>query len=124
MSQPSHGVTARHRIVVKIALGAATGTVLIRSADAYVDPNSAGPLYQFLFPLFVAIASLFAVVRRAVVRFWKRLTGRRSPDTGGCGAMSFMCTPVRIMAATTLHAGRDPTCGGDPTWDGEPLLDR
>jgi hypothetical protein len=62
----------------------------IHTADAYVDPNSAGSLYQMLFPLFIAIASAFAALRHIVRRLWSRLAsalmaavrgGRLSSDT-------------------------------------------
>ena len=45
----------------------------LQPAQAYVDPNSVGPLYQFLFPLFIAIASVFAALRRQLVRLWNRV---------------------------------------------------
>jgi hypothetical protein len=48
----------------------------IQAAHAYVDPNSAGPLFQFLFPLFIAIASALTAFRRMLGRLWCRLTGR------------------------------------------------
>jgi amino acid transporter len=48
----------------------------LRSAQAYVDPNSVGPLYQFLFPVLVAVASGFAVLKRTILRAWNRLLGR------------------------------------------------
>lgn len=47
----------------------------LRPAHAYVDPNSVGPLYQFLFPLFIAIASAFAALRRQLARLWNRVIG-------------------------------------------------
>jgi hypothetical protein len=47
---------------------------LVQNANAYVDPNSAGPLFQMLFPLFVAVASMFALLRRMIKRAWNRLT--------------------------------------------------
>ncbi|MGH8199090.1 MAG: hypothetical protein ACREVO_01775 [Steroidobacteraceae bacterium] len=40
----------------------------LRAAYAYIDPNSAGALYQFLFPLLIAIGSAFAFLRRTIVR--------------------------------------------------------
>lgn len=40
----------------------------LRPAYAYIDPNSAGALYQFLFPLLIAIGSAFAFLRRTIVR--------------------------------------------------------
>ncbi len=45
-----------------------------RAAHAYIDPNAAGPLYQLLFPLLVALASGLAAFRRAIARAWQRLT--------------------------------------------------
>lgn len=42
--------------------------VPLRPAYAYVDPNSAGALYQFLFPLLIAIGSAFAFLRRVITR--------------------------------------------------------
>ncbi len=59
----------------------------IRDAHAYVDPNSAGPLFQFLFPLFIAVASFLATCRRYVGRLWRQMkhtvmTGVRGESTG------------------------------------------
>ena len=45
----------------------------LRPAYAYIDPNSAGALYQFLFPLLVAIGSAFAFLRRTIVHACSRL---------------------------------------------------
>ena len=44
-----------------------------REARAYIDPNSAGPLYQFLFPFLIAAASALAALRRYIARLWNRL---------------------------------------------------
>lgn len=44
-----------------------------REAHAYIDPNSAGPLYQFLFPFLIAAASALAALRRYIARLWSRL---------------------------------------------------
>ena len=49
-------------------------------AWGYVDPNSVGPLYQFLFPAIVAVTSVIAGFRRALTRFWNRLRGTRAAD--------------------------------------------
>lgn len=43
-----------------------------REAHAYIDPNSAGPLYQFLFPFLIAAASALAAARRYIARLWSR----------------------------------------------------
>jgi len=50
------------------------GVAPLRSAHAYLDPNSAGPLYQLLFPLLIAIGSVVAMLRRAIARAWNRVT--------------------------------------------------
>jgi hypothetical protein len=47
----------------------------MKAAYAYIDPNSAGALYQFLFPLLIAIGSAFAFLRRMIVRACTRLAG-------------------------------------------------
>jgi hypothetical protein len=46
----------------------------VRPAHAYIDPNSAGPLYQLLFPLLIAVGSAIAMLRRVIVRAWNRVT--------------------------------------------------
>ena len=46
---------------------------LVQNANAYVDPNSAGPLFQMLFPLFVAVASTLSALRGMIKRAWKRI---------------------------------------------------
>lgn len=63
-------------LIVVFAIAPATNEV----AHAYVDPNSVGPLYQFLFPLLVAVTSVLAGFRRALARCWNRLTRTRSGD--------------------------------------------
>jgi hypothetical protein len=47
--------------------------VPLKPAYAYIDPNSAGALYQFLFPLLIAIGSAFAFLRRVIMRTCTRL---------------------------------------------------
>lgn len=44
-----------------------------REAHAYIDPNSAGPLYQFLFPFLIAAVSALAALRRYIARLFSRL---------------------------------------------------
>lgn len=39
---------------------------------AYIDPSAAGPIYQILLPLLVAIASGVAAFRRSLKRTWRR----------------------------------------------------
>jgi hypothetical protein len=73
-----------------LALTVLVALVPIQAAQAYIDPNSAGPLYQLLFPLFIAIASTLTALRRYIGGLWSRLTsavtsavrgGRVSSDT-------------------------------------------
>ena len=45
----------------------------LRPAHAYIDPNSAGAVYQFLFPLLIAAASALTALRRHIARLWNRL---------------------------------------------------
>lgn len=56
-----------------LLLAALVGLMPWRSAHAYVDPNSAGQLYQFLFPFLIAAASTLTVLRRYIARLWSRL---------------------------------------------------
>jgi hypothetical protein len=41
-------------------------------AHAYIDPNAAGPLYQMLLPMLIAIGSGLAMIRRYIRQFWDR----------------------------------------------------
>lgn len=47
-------------------------------AYAYVDPNTGGWLYQILFPLLVAIAGAWAVLRQKLRELCRRLLGKDS----------------------------------------------
>jgi hypothetical protein len=75
-------INARYGGMGKLALIALIAVMPLRSVYAYVDPNSAGPLYQFLFPMLVAIAAAIAAVRRVLKRLWRwavaRITGVRA----------------------------------------------
>jgi hypothetical protein len=61
----------------------------VRPADAYIDPNAAGPLYQLLLPLLIAIGSALAIMRRYIRELWHRVvqaclaTFRRKSASGG-----------------------------------------
>lgn len=59
--------------VAGILLVAALALAPWRDAHAYIDPNSAGPLYQFLFPFLIAAASALAAARRYIARLFSRL---------------------------------------------------
>jgi hypothetical protein len=68
--------TGCRRVLTAGAIGSLVAVLLLaplRPAHAYVDPNSVGPLYQFLFPLFIAIASALTALRRQLARLWNRV---------------------------------------------------
>lgn len=69
-------VRPRRLIVAQLTLAAVMTALPLSAAHAYVDPNSAGPLYQLLFPLLVAIASVIAAGRRAWAKLWHQLIHR------------------------------------------------
>jgi len=76
------------RVYVRRVTGPLLLTVMVsmipqRAAHAYVDPNSVGPIFQFLFPLFVAVASAFAFLKRSLLKIWHRVLGiPRADDIG------------------------------------------
>jgi uncharacterized protein (DUF58 family) len=63
----------RTTLIGMAAVVAVLACMPFKSAYAYIDPNSAGALYQFLFPLLVAIGSAFAFLRRTIARACSRL---------------------------------------------------
>lgn len=63
----------RTTLIGMAAVGAVLACVPLKPAYAYIDPNSAGALYQFLFPLLIAIGSAFAFLRRTIVRACTKL---------------------------------------------------
>jgi hypothetical protein len=65
------------RLISSIALMVAI-IVLPRDARAYVDPNSAGLIYQIFFPLLVAVALAWRWIKDSAARLWNRI--RRSTD--------------------------------------------
>lgn len=58
----------RTTLIGMAAVVAVLACLPLSPAYAYIDPNSAGALYQFLFPLLIAIGSAFAFLRRTIVR--------------------------------------------------------
>ena len=60
-------------LIGMIAAVAVLACMPLRPAYAYIDPNSAGAIYQFLFPLLIAIGSAFAFLRRTIVRACTKL---------------------------------------------------
>ncbi|HET9108138.1 MAG TPA: hypothetical protein VFN79_13220 [Steroidobacteraceae bacterium] len=63
----------RTTLLGMLAVVAVLTCMPMKAAYAYIDPNSAGALYQFLFPLLVAIGSAFAFLRRTIVSAFTRL---------------------------------------------------
>ena len=63
----------RTSLIGMAAVVAVLAWVPLKPAYAYIDPNSAGALYQFLFPLLIAIGSAFAFLRRTIVRACTKL---------------------------------------------------
>jgi len=63
----------RTTLIGMVAVVAMLACVPLRPAYAYIDPNSAGAIYQFLFPLLIAIGSAFAFLRRTIVRACAKL---------------------------------------------------
>ncbi|HUN72438.1 MAG TPA: hypothetical protein VMU52_09020 [Steroidobacteraceae bacterium] len=63
----------RTTLIGMVAVVAVLACLPLRSAYAYIDPNSAGALYQFLFPLIIAIGSAFAFLRRTIARACTKL---------------------------------------------------
>jgi hypothetical protein len=51
----------------------AVAIALPRDANAYVDPNSAGVLYQIFFPLFVMAILAWRWVKETAASLWRRI---------------------------------------------------
>ena len=63
--------------MVRTVLLVAAALVLGQSdAHAYIDPNAGGLLYQLLFPVLIAIAGAWAVLRHKVAQFFTALAKR------------------------------------------------
>jgi hypothetical protein len=83
------GKARRYQGLWKLVLLAAFWVVApLRPAHAYLDPNSAGSLYQILFPVLVAIGSAVAMTKRYIKYYWNRVVEacaaafRRKPADG------------------------------------------
>lgn len=63
----------RTTLIGMVAVVAVLACMPMKAAYAYIDPNSAGAIYQLLFPLLIAIGSVFAFLRRTIVRACSRL---------------------------------------------------
>jgi hypothetical protein len=57
--------------VIFIAAGA---LFFAPDARAYIDPNSAGLLYQIFFPILVAIGLMWRWIKEMVKQVWSRIT--------------------------------------------------
>lgn len=66
----------RVHVIELVAVAVLLACAPLQSAFAYVDPNSAGWLYQLLFPLLIAIGSAFAALRRVIAHAWSRFATR------------------------------------------------
>lgn len=60
-------------VIELVAVAVLLACAPLKSAFAYVDPNSAGWLYQLIFPLLIAIGTAFAALRRIIARAWSQL---------------------------------------------------
>jgi hypothetical protein len=58
-----------------LAWAALVGLLPWQASYAYIDPGTAGPIYQMLLPLLVAIVSGLAAFRRRIKRVCERLIG-------------------------------------------------
>jgi hypothetical protein len=59
-------------LMVLVALSVAT------KAQAYVDPNSAGLLYQIFFPVVVAIGLMWRWVKEAIKQAWLKIVRKEN----------------------------------------------
>lgn len=66
--------------VCRLALALATSLMFSLPAQAYIDPNAGGMLFQLLAPVFAAVIGGWLVLRRWISarlrQLWHRLTGR------------------------------------------------
>lgn len=53
------------------------------AAFAYIDPNAGGWLFQLLFPLLVAIAGAWGLLKRRIAGLFRRWTGKRGGGNSG-----------------------------------------
>lgn len=71
----------KNRTMLRKALVALLAASFADQAFAYIDPNTGGWLYQMLFPLLIAIAGAWAVLRQKVAEYLSTLAAkfRRKP---------------------------------------------
>lgn len=60
----------------RLIIGCLLAFGLAREANAYIDPNSAGLLYQIFFPLIVAVTLAWRWVKETVKMLWYKVTRR------------------------------------------------
>lgn len=46
-------------------------TIAVTPAQAYIDPNTGGMLFQLLFPLFAVLLAFWAFVRNRLADAWR-----------------------------------------------------
>ena len=63
----------KHHGLASLALALWVG-----NAQAYIDPNAGGLLYQILFPVIVAVGAVWAGLRHKISYWWSLLRGRSS----------------------------------------------
>jgi hypothetical protein len=94
---PSPRARKKRKLLLKaqtLALTAFMAVGPIKAAHAYVDPNAAGPLYQLLFPLFIAISSAVAAFRSVIRRQWNRLMSALMATVRGKGLPLQSADPI------------------------------
>jgi hypothetical protein len=69
-------LNSKLRIACPVILAFIVAISVPRDALAYVDPNSAGVLYQIFFPLFVVAVMAWRWIKETTTGFWKRITRR------------------------------------------------
>jgi hypothetical protein len=65
-------------VVIRIMILGLIGVTAAAPAFAYLDPNSAGVLYQIFFPLIVAVTVAWRRVKDVAFLLWTRI--RRTLD--------------------------------------------
>ena len=64
------------RCVKPLIYAASVFLLLEKNAQAYIDPNSAGLLYQIFFPIIVAVTLAWRWVKESLKALWSKLLRR------------------------------------------------
>lgn len=71
------------RFVIRAAAFSLASSLLgAEAAHAYIDPNAGGLLYQLLFPLLIALAGAWAVLRQKVRELFSALAEKLRRKSG------------------------------------------